>query len=259
MGFVAYLTGNIALNAAGATVLVADGKTITGEVTANADGRGIVTFEGTSTTGGTIGTIGGNAIAALNVAAGTLTMANDIAANLVTVDSGGGGTANLLLNGNRSLQGNLTLAATGGTLTLGINKLTLLGTGVYTQSAGSTLNLTANSSSSYGSLTATNATLTGSTVAVTVGGYIPNNATLSVINTTGGVTGTPTATSTDSFVSFTDAISDDDLILTADRSIAGFASLANNPNARAVGGVLDNITNPSSDMTTLLNTLEIPK
>ena len=122
-------------------------------------------------------------------------MANNIAANLVTVDSAGGGTANLLLNGNRSLQGNLTLAATGGTLTLGANQLTLSGTGVYTQSAGSTLDLTVASTSSYGSVTTTGtASHCRKTVNVTVNAYLPNHQILSIINTTGGVTGTPTAT-----------------------------------------------------------------
>lgn len=46
------------------------------------------------------------------------------------------------------------------------------------------------------------------------------------------------------------------LILTANRSATGFSSNGTDSNAKALGYVLDNVTNPTSDMTTVLNTLE---
>ena len=106
----------------------------------------------------------------------------------------------------------------------------------------------------------------GSTVNVTVGGYIPNNATLEIINTGGtGVTGSAPGTintietGTSYYtprVSFTSSVVGNNLILTANHTTTGFASLANNNNARAAGTVLDNETSPSGDMTNILNTLE---
>ena len=50
--------------------------------------------------------------------------------------------------------------------------------------------------------------------------------------------------------------SGNDLLLIANRSAAGFAPLGSNSNSQSAGNVLDNITNPSSGMTTILNTLE---
>lgn len=185
------------------------------------------------------------------------------------------GTGILVLNGINTYSGTTTIGAgtiqvsnsdavgTGAltnnaTLDIGTTDLTV--GGVYTQGAGSTLKLAANSSSNFGKITsAGNAAVVaaGSTVDVTVGGYIPNNATFTVIDTGGsGIGNTPaTITSNNSFVTFSGASSGGNLILTASRSGSGFQGVAANSNAAAVGAVLDNITNPSSDMTTVLNTL----
>jgi len=152
------------------------------------------------------------------------------------------------------------------TLAIGSNNLILGNT--YTQNSGSALDLSATSASSFGKITSTGiaaAVSASSTVNITVGGYIPTNSTLEIINTGGsGVGSAPNTVNTIESgnadytprVDFTSSIMDGDLMLTADHTTNGFASLADNNNARAVGRVLDNISNPSSDMAGILNTLE---
>ena len=204
-----------------------------GTTSVTKSGTGIWTLSGTNTyTGGTIISTGG----------GTLTVTNSSALGTGTV-------------------------ANNATLAVGTTNLTLGNT--YTQNSGSSLDLTANSSSSFGKITSTGKAAlvsASSTVNVTVGGYIPNNTNLTIIDTgsTGITGGAPTTVNTSESgnpvysprVSFTSSISGNNLILTADHTTTGFASLANNANAQAAGTVLDNVTNPSSDMTTVLNTLE---
>ena len=153
----------------------------------------------------------------------------------------------------------------GASLAIGTNAILL--SNAYVQNSGSTLTLTANSSSSFGRITSSagiSSLSPGSTVNVTVGGYIPNNATLNVVQAAGLSAGTsPAIIRTEAGeavytprVSFSGAIVNGNYVLTADHSTTGFASLADNSNARAVGSVLDNVTNPSSDMTNVLNTME---
>ncbi|MCX5714508.1 MAG: hypothetical protein NT033_06845, partial [Candidatus Omnitrophica bacterium] len=88
--------------------------------------------------------------------------------------------------------------------------------------------------------------------------YIPAGTTFTIIDTTGsGVSVPGTINSlTTSRIAFSGAASNGDLILTANRSSTGFSSLSSNSNASSAGTVLDNVTNPSSDMTTVLDTLE---
>ncbi|MCF7908293.1 MAG: autotransporter domain-containing protein [Candidatus Omnitrophica bacterium] len=191
---------------------------------------------------------------------GTLFLGHNLAAVTTTVDSAGdGGTLNL--TGSRTITGNLTLD-NAGSLGLGANTLTLGGTGIYTQGSGTTLNLTVDTPSTSGRITSGAAAVvnTASTVAVTVSNdiYIPSNATFTIIDTNGsGIGNAPTTvTSSNSRVSFSASNSGGNLVLTADRSTSGFESQASSSNSAAVGRVLDNISNPSSDMTTILNTLE---
>ncbi|MDD5427610.1 MAG: autotransporter domain-containing protein [Candidatus Omnitrophica bacterium] len=174
-------------------------------------------------------------------------------------DYSGGTTINLgtLKVGNSSAVGTGALE-NNDTLDLGTTDLSV--TGVYTQAAGSQLNLTADSSSSYGKITSGVAAVVdgGSTVNVTVGGYIPNSAIFTIIDTGGtGITGDApaTVTSTNQFVKFSASESGNNIILISSRSSNGFASVAGNSNAADVGRVLDNMTNPTSDMTTVLNIL----
>jgi Uncharacterized protein with a C-terminal OMP (outer membrane protein) domain len=163
-----------------------------------------------------------------------------------------GGTARVVLNGT----GNINFT----TLDVGTNNLTV--TGAYTQPAGSTFKLTANSSSSFGNITTDTKAIVdaGSAVNVTVGGYIPNNATLKVIDAGGLDIGSVpgTITSSNQYLTFSGAISGGNLVLTANRSgsnsFSGAGATAD-PNAAAVGAVLDNVTNPSADMLTVLDAL----
>lgn len=145
------------------------------------------------------------------------------------------------------------------TLDIGTTNLDVEGT--YAQAAASTLKLTVNGPSSSGKVLACDAVLDpASTVAVNVDNnvYIPSGATFKVVDTGGaGIGNVPaTITSSNSHVTFTASGASNDLILTASRSANGFSSLAQDSNAGAVGTVLDNITDPSGDMTAVLNTLE---
>jgi len=167
-------------------------------------------------------------------------------------------TTGTLKAGNAAAVGSGALT-NNATLDIGTTDLSVDGT--YTQSSGSTLKLTANSSSSFGKIASVGHVAVvdaDSAVNVTVGGYIPDNATLEIVDTGGLGTGDiPGAiTSTDSFVQFIADNSSGNLVLVADRSSGGFQSSGGNSNEAAVGAVLDNVTNPSSDMTFVLDTLE---
>ncbi|MCX5705403.1 MAG: autotransporter domain-containing protein [Candidatus Omnitrophica bacterium] len=173
-----------------------------------------------------------------------------------TVGAGATATCNTITieGGTPTIEGNINVT----TLDLGESTLTVVG--AYTQPAGTTLNLTANSSSNFGNITsnAAAAVNAGSAVNVKVGGYIPNNATLTILNTGGlGIGNVPgTITSSNQYVTFLGSSLDGNLVLTGDRTATGFEHVATNSNSAAVGAVLDNITDPSADMTTVLDTLD---
>ncbi|MFA5165548.1 MAG: autotransporter-associated beta strand repeat-containing protein, partial [Candidatus Omnitrophota bacterium] len=144
---------------------------------------------------------------------------------------------------------------------LDVGSISLTVNGVYSQNAGSSLAVVASSASSYGNISsASNAFVdAGSSVNVTVSGFLPKNSRLKIIDGTGGAgVGIPgTITSNNSRLRFSAVSSDGDLFLVVDRSTAGFASVSSNPNIAAVGAALDNITAPSGDMLTVLNSLEL--
>ncbi|MFA5334462.1 MAG: autotransporter domain-containing protein [Candidatus Omnitrophota bacterium] len=146
--------------------------------------------------------------------------------------------------------------------TLDIGSTTLNVDGVYTQAAGSTLNLSAASASSLGSIVSPSDAVvsSASAVNVAVSGYLPNRATLKVIDGAGGagVEVPATITSSSSKYRLVGSSLGGDLILTVDRSGPGmgFVSDANNGNAAAVASVLDNIEAPSGNMLLVLDTLE---
>ena len=145
---------------------------------------------------------------------------------------------------------------------LDIDMTTLNIGGAYTQGAFSTLMVAVNGSTSGSIVSKGLATVKALNVLdLNVSNYIPNNTTYKIIQgSTGGtaievpvisLTGNKKAT-------FAATTTGYELILTSSRAANGFASDANpgDANARAVGNVLDNITNPSTDMSNVLNIME---
>ncbi len=227
--------GNV-INTAGAGTLTAGGNdgstTFSGVISDGAgataftkEGTGILTFSGANTYSG---------------------------ATLINAGTVVAGNASALGNGSA-----VTVGA-GGTLDVGTTNVTVNNT--YTQNG--TLKVTVASPSSSGKITsnADAAVAAGSSVNVTVpsGIYIPNNAAFTVIDGAGGagVNIPGTITSSDPRLKFSALSSSGDLILMASRLGTGFSSIATDPNGAAVGAVLDNILDPTADMTDVLNTLE---
>ena len=131
--------------------------------------------------------------------------------------------------------------------------------GAYTQYSGATLKLTANSSTSFGKLTTTSATINAtSEVHVTVGGYLANGTKLTAIDVGGAAVTAPGTISSSSYaVGFT-ADGTADLILTAARVTNAYATASSSGNTDTVGATLDQIASggPTGDMLTVLNTLD---
>lgn len=186
---------------------------------------------------------------------GTLTLAN--AASYT------GGT---MINAGTVHVGNGSALGTGAVTnnaTLDIGSTTLNIGGAYTQgaSADSTLMVAVNGGSS-GSIVATGiATVhADNSLVLNVSNYVPNKTTYTIINgAAGGAIAAPVITLTgNNKATFSPTVTGDELILTSSRDANGFASnaKAGESNAMAVGTVLDNITNPSTDMSNVLNTME---
>ena len=246
----------------GGNVSVAAGKSIASAITLNTDSASTINYEGSTTISYDLGSSSGNKFAFVNFDGGTVSLGANIYTSTSSYGNAATSVSNAILNltGNRTIGGALALT---GTSTLNIGANTLTNTGAYTQGSGTTLALTANSATNYGNIAATGtATLaSGSLVNVTLGNnyFIPNGTVLSVINAGTGSSYNLAAngiTSSDSRVSFNPETSGNDLLLVANRSVAGFGSLGTNSNSQSAGTDLDNITNPTSGMTTILNTLE---
>ncbi|MCX5679391.1 MAG: autotransporter domain-containing protein [Candidatus Omnitrophica bacterium] len=148
---------------------------------------------------------------------------------------------------------------------LDVGTTDVAGIGKYTQGDNATYKVTVDSATTSGSLSSTvPATVSAaatSVVDMTVANnlYVPTSATFDIIDTAStGVSGVPGTINTliNRHVVFTGSTSTNNLVLTADRSANGYANDATDANARAVGNALDRVTNPTSDMTNVLNTLE---
>ncbi|MCX5714183.1 MAG: autotransporter domain-containing protein [Candidatus Omnitrophica bacterium] len=191
---------------------------------------------------------GANTLGITKEGSGTLTLSGtNTFSGIMEINAG------TIVAANPSALGYHTVIHNNAILTIGT---TLLDVGAYQQNTGATLNLTANSATDYGRIITgliNTSFVADSTVNVTVGGRIPNNTVLTIAT---GDTGLPDHINSSSpFVSFLASYLGGSFVLTATSSSTTFASVATNPNATAVGNVLDNITNPSSDMTTVLDAL----
>jgi len=229
-------SGTIDLDNGTRTFTVADGAAandlVIGAVITNGAvtkaGPGVLTFNGANTYSG---------ITTIN--AGTLRAGNGNA-----LGTGAGGVIN-----------NATLDIGANTLNIG---------GVYNQAYHSTLKLTINSLSTWGKIVSSADAVVSalSTVNVTIaaGLTIPNNSTFTVVDGAGGpnVNVPGTIISGSSLFELLGSVLNGDLILTAhyaSNSAPLYASLTTDSNGRAVGNALDNISNPSGDMTTVLSAL----
>jgi len=213
-------------------VKLADGEIIEHDIKTQHDGEGTLTFLGTGTVEQNIGE-------------------EDLALKMINLASASAKTATV--TGDVFIQG----------IDLGLNTMAV--TGGYAQTADASIATIANSKTEYGKITATGIATTpaDSTITIKVGGYIPNAAILDLISGGEGSTYTEAAGYTvvidptgNQHVNFAASQSGNNLILTADRAANGFANDATNPNARAVGSVLDNMIDPSGDMLTVLNMLD---
>jgi len=243
---------------------------------------GTTTISGTSTLqigdAGTTGALGtgpvtNNSSLVFN-RTGSLTVSNVISGT-GTLKQKGAGTLilsgrNLYVGGTQINAGTLRIGdpqalgtgAVANNATLDIGSITLTIGGDYAQAATATL-MVAVSGASNGSIVATGKATAadGYAVALNISNYVPNNQTYKIIGgAAGGDIKTPTITTPGyNNALFTATTVGNDLILTASRSAAnGFAADAGqgDPNAAAVGTVLDNITNPTPGMQTVLNTLD---
>ncbi|MBF0478009.1 MAG: autotransporter domain-containing protein [Candidatus Omnitrophica bacterium] len=245
----------------GGNVSIAAGKSIitTNAISVSTDSASTIHYLGSTSISRDVGAAAGNKFAFIFFDGGSVTLG----ANLYTSNSSwldaktdiNSSTVNL--TGSRTIGGRLTLTNNGN---IDVSNYTATVNGIYTQGSGSALKLAANSATDYGKIQTTNAAVvdSGSIVNVTVGGYIPNNAVMKIIDTGSlGIGSVPgTVTSSNARVRFLPSTSNNNLILTASRTATGYASLATTPDSNAAGTVLDNITNPSTDMTTILNTLD---
>lgn len=248
------LTGTVLNYTADGIVTVAALQTLNLPVTTSVNNQGTLTFLGTSSTAGTIGAAG-NGLAALNINGGTLTLGHNVVATTTTVNN----AATLLLNDNRDITGNLTLAGTSN-LNIGLYTLTLGGTGVYTQGINTTLHVGVDGTNAGQVAGSGNAAVNAtSTINISTSNYIPDTTAYTIVDGAGGAGVNVPATITDNsvFVTFTGSTTGSDLIVTASRTNS-YDMIAQNSNAAAAGAALESagFSGATGDMLAVLNTLE---
>ena len=240
--------------------------------TTSVTGTGTIAFSGSLS-----GTIAGTSSLDF-VADGTVTLADS-----KTISVSGGITNAVTNNGTLILAGTNTITGAVGSTTAGLRAINLtsstaststvfgavkatgfslglntLATTTITLPATGTIATTANSGTAFGKITSTGAATvpTGATVAVTVGGYIPNGATLVVVDGTGGtgVAASLAVTSTSPNVTFAaNSATAADLTLTATRVTTTVTGANNTSTATAI----NNSGTPTGDFLTVLNQLDL--
>ena len=291
-GTVTVTTNTTTLNGteAGATVNINSGTLALGGIdklahgaTVTVAGGGILDMNGANTatvnafnmsSGSLNGTTGTLTAATYGLTGGTVNAmlgAGAITVDTSTVTLGSAGRLNVAstvaVQGGKFMLGGAESAATvtlsnSGALSIGSNTFTL--TGAYQQTNTSILNVSVSDLSTIGHISsgaaATVATSGVVNITVPANLYIPANTTYKIVDgiSAGSNVNVPGTIGTfgDSRVTFSGSTSSGDLFATSSRSLTGFASLASNSNATTVGNVLDNVLSASSDMTTVLNTLE---
>ncbi|MBX9943113.1 MAG: autotransporter domain-containing protein, partial [Reyranella sp.] len=188
---------------------------------------------------------------ATTVNAGTL-LVNGSVTSAVTVGTGG------TLGGTGTIAGLTTI---NGTLAPGNSIGTLNVTGNFVQAAGSTYQVEVNAAGQSDRINVTGtATINGGTVQVIAqSGRYARNTTYTILNATGGRTGTY-ANVTSNFAFLTPSLSYDanNVFLSLALSGNAFSSGAQTPNQFAVGTVLDAAnTNATGDFATVLNALAV--
>ena len=185
------------------------------------------------------------------VGSGTLSVNGSMANSSFAVNSGG------------TLGGSGTVGATtinsGGIVAPGNSIGTLTVSGNYTQNAGSFYNVETNGAGQSDRINVTGtATINGGTVSVVgASGTYARNTTYTILNATGGVTGTYAGV-TSNFAFLTPSLSYDanNVFLTLLSTGNAFADGARTANQRAVGTVLDRVgSTASGDFATVINAL----
>ena len=227
----------VTVNFAGDNELtIGSGYGITGLVTSSNNGTGgTLTFAGATSTGGDIGA-SDKALKALNFN-GASTLSHNIFATNTYIKSG----STVTLGGDTAITGNLTLnSATDAELDLGLNTLTLGGTGVYAQNSSSTLKLKL-SSADYGNISAAGivSLSSDSTVDIDVSGLLTGGDFKIVESADAAETTVPNLTWDSPLFTITGSRSSNDFWINVVRG-TNYEQAALNSNAAAVGRALDN-------------------
>lgn len=243
IGSLAGVGGTLSLGTSTLTVAEAGGTTFAGTLT----GTGGVTKTGT----GTLNLTGANTYTGpTTVSGGRLAINGSITSN-VTVGAGGN------LGGAGTITGTVS---NGGVMAPGNSIGTLNIVGSFTQNAGSTYQVEANAAGQADRTNVTGApgtaTINGGTVQALAdpGVYAPST-TYTILNATGGVTGTYAGvTSNYPFLQASLGYDTNNVYLTL--KPGGFAAGAQSANQRAVGGVLDrSVAGSTGDFATVIGTM----
>ena len=228
----------IDLNNNNATVTFADDANLTGNILSSGGANGILNFTGDSTVTGQIGLAGGTAISAVNINGNGSTVSvsgNSFVGALTTLTG-----ATVRLNGNTTASGAITNGGTvyiaaGKTLTAG----SFAGAGTYSLAVEDDGDNTLNAAD-FGSLASGGAiNLAAETVHFVYTGNVAEGA--DIILGTGGAAAVTATTVTDNSLIFNSALAanGNNLELTVTRN--DISSFTNEPNAIAVGAVLDSL------------------